>query len=125
MHINILRPAGWFIYICSLHIFASNVFSLDSQTVSYLTPGQIYREYSRTMGGQKDWRITDPNSKQPGAKEFLPNSILHIEIDDLDGAVRAEALFDRWGGHTGTIGQGYVGITGNKERFFIWINKVK
>ncbi len=113
MQINIIRPAGWFICICSLHILASNVFSLDSQTISYLTPGQIYREYSRTMGGQKDWRITDPNSKHPGAKEFLPNSILHIEIGDLDGAVRAEAIFDRWGGHTGTIGQ-KVRFNGNE-----------
>lgn len=90
----------YLLFFCSLYhviCFASSV--------PYPAEGSIYREYKQTMGGIKDWRVTDPESPQPGAKEFLPNSVLHISIDDLEGAIRAEALFDRWGGHTGTIGQ--------------------
>ena len=33
----------------------------------------------------------------------MPNSRLELQIDDLEHAVRAEALLDRWGGHRGTI----------------------
>lgn len=72
---------------------------------AYPAVGSVYREYKQTMGGKKDWRVTDPESPQAGAKEFLPNSVLHIKIGDLEDAIRAEALFDRWGGHTGTVGQ--------------------
>jgi len=66
-------------------------------------PGDIYREYSRTMGQtNQNWRVTDPNVKDKRAWQFLPNAVLHIKIDDLKGAIRAEALIDRWGAHPGT-----------------------
>lgn len=65
-------------------------------------PGDVYREYSTHNGGGGDWRVTDPKAKNPGAKKFLPNPVLSIRIDDPRDAIRAEALLDRWGGHTGT-----------------------
>jgi len=65
-------------------------------------PGDVYREYATNNGGGTDWRVTDPTVKDPRARAFLPNPVLRINIDDLKGAVRAEALLDRWGGHTGT-----------------------
>ncbi|MGH9837450.1 MAG: hypothetical protein ACREEM_01550 [Blastocatellia bacterium] len=65
-------------------------------------PGDVYREYVVVMGGGKDWRVNDPNTKHRVALPFLPNSVLRFSIDDLKGAVRAEALIDRWGGHVGT-----------------------
>lgn len=65
-------------------------------------PGDIYREFAVRMEGPKDWRVTDPDCTQPGAQEFLPNPVLKLTLIDLEGAVRAEALLDRWGGHPGT-----------------------
>ena len=73
-----------------------------TDSVPGFTPGQVYREYVLHNGGPKDWRVTDPNARHPGAHEFLPNPVLQLSIDDLDGALRAEALFDRWSGHAGT-----------------------
>lgn len=68
------------------------------------SPGDIYKEYSRTMGQtNKNWRVTGEEVKRPDAREFLPNDILQLEINDLQGAVKAEAIIDRWGGHTGTL----------------------
>jgi len=80
-------------------------------------PGDIYREYSRTMGQtNSNWRVTDPNCEVERARRHLPNARLAITIDDLKGAVRAEALIDRWGGHSGT--------SNKKLRFngFEWID---
>jgi hypothetical protein len=65
-------------------------------------PGEVYREYKRTMRGPSDWRVTDPATREIRAHKFLPNPVLPIVIDDLQYAVRAEILVDRWGGHPGT-----------------------
>ena len=40
-------------------------------------PGDVYKEFSRVMGGD-DWRVTDPNinlSVYPQAGAFLPNPV--------------------------------------------------
>ena len=80
------------------------------------SPGEVYKEYMQIISvGSNDWRVTDPNvnlSTYPAAAEFLPNPTLYIDIDDLDGATRAEALFDIWGGHIGTSGK-KVSFNGN------------
>ena len=70
-------------------------------------PGDIYREYTVTMHSGNDWRVTDPDAADfhEASLEFLPNPVLHFVIDDLEHAVRAEVLLDRWGGHTGTSGK--------------------
>ena len=65
-------------------------------------PGEVYREYKRTIRDGSQWRVTDPATRQTRAHRHLPNAILSITIDDLEHAVRAEALVDRWGGHAGT-----------------------
>ncbi|MEM6473722.1 MAG: hypothetical protein AAF802_29455, partial [Planctomycetota bacterium] len=68
-------------------------------------PGDLYREYSFHSGGDRDWRITDVEAvkKFERARNHLPNSVLPLRVDDLEHAVRAEAVLDRWGGHRGTI----------------------
>ncbi len=76
-----------------------------------MIPGSVYREYRVIMQGDA-WRVTDPDARHEGAKKFLPNSQLTLEVDDLEGAARAELLLDRWGGHPGTIGQ-QVRFNGN------------
>jgi hypothetical protein len=68
-------------------------------------PGEIYKEYSRTMMGYGDWRVTDPNATNPGAISRLPNAVLYLYNLDLAHAVRAEAVIDEWGGHAGTNGK--------------------
>ncbi len=66
-----------------------------------IRPGAVYREFALHNGGN-DWRVTDPDAGAAGAKKFLPNPVLPLRIDDLQGAVRAEAVLDRWGGHLKT-----------------------
>jgi hypothetical protein len=68
-------------------------------------PGDIYKEYVLDLKSGNNWRVTDPDALASGASEFLPNPFMKILINDLDGAVRAEALMDIWGGHTGTTGR--------------------
>ena len=68
-------------------------------------PGTVYREYALTMDGN-NWRVTDPNAVEhhDGAADFLPNPVLELDVERLEGATRAELLIDRWGGHVGTQG---------------------
>jgi len=68
-------------------------------------PGDVFREY----GWKGSWvnagnwqRVTDPHARHSGAKEFLPNPVNTVAIDDLEGAVRAEVYLEQWGGHAGT-----------------------
>lgn len=73
-------------------------------------PGDVYKEYTRAMppAGTDAWRVTDPNvnlTLYPQAAPFLPNPSIDIPVDDLSGAVRAEAVISMWGGHVGTTGK--------------------
>ena len=65
-------------------------------------PGDVYREYAVHNGGDRDWRVTDPDARAEGARRYLPNPVVTIAIDDLEHATRAEAVIDRWGGHIRT-----------------------
>lgn len=64
-------------------------------------PGDVYREFAVYNSGN-DWRVTDPDASAKGAHDFLPNPIVELEIGELDHAVRAEAIIERWGGHPRT-----------------------
>ncbi len=73
-------------------------------------PGDIYREYARVMlpTQGEEWRVTDPNinlDTYPQAAGFVPNPQIDLTVDDLDGAVRAEATMIIWGGHISTYGK--------------------
>jgi hypothetical protein len=70
-------------------------------------PGDIYKEYSRTMMEYFEWRVTDPNAQSPYIPDpsYLVNEVLSINIGDLQGAIRAEAVIDLWQGHAGTYGK--------------------
>jgi len=68
-------------------------------------PGDIYKEFVLNLISNNNWRVTDPDAGASGARAFLPNPVMTIQIDDLDGAIRAEALMDIWGGHAGTTGK--------------------
>jgi len=65
-------------------------------------PGDVYKEYVVNNFGNRAWRVTNPLASDAGAKEFLPNPILELNVPDLEGAVRAEVMLDRWGGHLHT-----------------------
>ncbi len=85
MHANVVHSMGavaWL--VLAMALTAGSAAALGPQ------PGDIYREYAVKLKVGDNWR------------EFLPNPVLSIEIDDLADAVRAEALIDRWGGHPGT-----------------------
>lgn len=84
-------------------------------------PGDIYREYTRVMRPTDGelWRVTDPNvntDQYPAAGAFLPNPEIPLTVDDLDGAIKAEATMIVWGGHISTYGK-KVRFNGNS-----WIN---
>jgi hypothetical protein len=101
-------------YVCALLIASAFTTGAYGQVVfTQPQPGDIYREYSRVMEtSTDDWRVTDPNASHPGAAAFIPNPVLAIDIDDLQGAVRAELLIAMWGGHIGTTGK-MVRFNGN------------
>jgi hypothetical protein len=75
-------------------------------------PGDVYREFAIHNDGNR-WRVTDPEATAAGAKEFLPNPILKIELTDLQHAIRVEALLDRWGGHLRTTSK-QIRFNGNR-----------
>lgn len=83
------------IAVAGLLLIASNANGRDPQ------PGETYREFAAHQSGN-NWRVTSPNATEPRARRFLPNPEIHLQISTLEGAVRAEALLDRWSGHTGT-----------------------
>jgi len=64
--------------------------------------GDVYKEYILHNSGDRAWRVTSPEARDSGAQKFLPNPIWELEIDDLEGAIRAEVMLDRWGGHLDT-----------------------
>ena len=64
-------------------------------------PGEVYREFAAHQGGN-DWRVTNPLAASESARQRLPNPVLHVAIDRIEGAVRAEAVLDHWGGHINT-----------------------
>lgn len=66
-----------------------------------LQPGDVYREFAAHQAGD-DWRVTNPSVEEPRARKHLPNPVLKLSINTLEGATRAEALLDRWGGHVST-----------------------
>ncbi|MCC6397799.1 MAG: hypothetical protein IT282_12335, partial [Bacteroidetes bacterium] len=73
-------------------------------------PGEVYREYTRIMNPNDGnlWRVTDPNintTLYPEAAAFLPNPTISIPVNDLQGAIRAEATMSMWGGHISTHGR--------------------
>lgn len=88
-----------FILISCLTLTLNPLFGLGPK------PGDVYREYIANMAVKDNWRVTDPNPGHPRKAEYLPNAVLNLDISDLDGAIRAEAVIDRWGGHPGTSGK--------------------
>ena len=68
-------------------------------------PGEVYKENSRIMAKFAQYRVIDPNTPRADAQALLPNPVLSLTVDDLQGAVRAEAVIDFWGGHVGTTGK--------------------
>lgn len=64
-------------------------------------PGDVYREFAAHQGGN-DWRVTNPKAAAERAQKHLPNPVLRVTLGPLEGAVRAEAMLDRWGGHVQT-----------------------
>jgi len=68
-------------------------------------PGDIFKDFSVSLTADNKWRVTDPNASNSGAAEFLPNPVIQININDLDKAIKAEAIIEVWGGHAGTSGK--------------------
>lgn len=88
-----------------LMLFASIAVQSSAPAQRRPQPGDLYREFARHNGGDRDWRVTDKDAviKFERARAHLPNPRLELHLDDLEHAIRAEALLDRWGGHRGTI----------------------
>lgn len=85
-----------------------------SQHFRHPQPGDIYKEYSRTMMEYYEWRVTDPNASSIWIPDpsYLSNTVLPITISDLSGATRAELVIDLWQGHAGTTGKKFR-VNGN------------
>ena len=81
-------------------------------------PGSIYKEFTRIMStNSNQWRVTDPSATNPGSpgnapSTYLPNDVMPLTVNDLTGAIRAEAIMDVWGGHVGTVGKQLI-VNGN------------
>ena len=105
------RFVQWGALLLMLIVLPSAAFS---QFLLSPQPGDVYKEFSRVMGGD-DWRVTDPNidlGVYPQAAPYLPNPTLYLSVDDLAGATRAEAVINIWGGHVGTYAK-KISFNGN------------
>lgn len=74
-------------------------------SVNTFSPGAVFREYKWNgpwVNAGKWQRVTNPIAESKGAKEFLPNPVNSIVIDDLDKAVRAEVYIENLQCHAGT-----------------------
>jgi len=88
-----------FLLVVVLSTFLSNA---CAEGVAGPNPGDVFREHVWRPEGK--WqRVTGPETTEPRAREFLPNSVNRIEIEDLDGAVRAEIQVEMLLCHAGTI----------------------
>lgn len=70
-------------------------------------PGSVYKEFVKVLNGETEFVVVDPNIDQtryPQAGPVPPPQI-PITIDDLTGAVRAEAVISFWLGHVSTVGK--------------------
>ena len=82
-----------------------------SDTLKAVTPGLVYKEFSRIIPKTNNlWRVTDPDATYVGdpansPSTFLPNPVLSLSVSDLQGAIKAVAVIDVWGGHVGTTGK--------------------
>jgi hypothetical protein len=75
---------------------------LEVIAVAAPKPGDVFREYTWRPEGK--WqRVTGPDTTEPRAREFLPNAINEVVIDDLHKAVRVEAYVEMLLCHAGTI----------------------
>lgn len=76
--------------------------AFGSVAVAAPKPGDVFREYTWRPEGK--WqRVTGPDTAEPRAREFLPNAINEVVIDDLGQAVRVEAYVEMLLCHAGTI----------------------
>ena len=99
-----LLTLGGLIVVAGSHLSSGDEVMVTGRPTPGPRPGDVYKEFSRHNGGDVNWRVTDDRAVDefPAAADHLPNPTLPIEIDDLEHAVRAEVLVDRWGGHRGT-----------------------
>ncbi len=88
--------------ILEMCLFLGAAVAAQPEAHTALRPGSVYREYALHNGGDRDWRITNPQAADSGARKYLPNPVWRLSIDSLAGAVRAEVMLDRWSGHLGT-----------------------
>ncbi len=92
---------------CSKEIEIKNT---DTNLVTEQNAGsRFYKTFVVEMKEGNSWRVTDPNTTYSGNSaeqpyKYLPNPVLEIPDVVLKNAVKAEAIIDRWGGHTGTVG---------------------
>lgn len=83
---------------------------IEPDTIPLFRSGShFYKEFLAEMKETDIWRVTDPNAtysgnSSEGPSKYLPNPKLEIPDVVVTNAVRAEAIIDRWGGHTGTSG---------------------
>ncbi|MEM7164110.1 MAG: LamG-like jellyroll fold domain-containing protein [Planctomycetota bacterium] len=99
--------AAVFLFVCLQALPAHGQYLRSPQ------PGDVYKEFTQTMRAVNSWRVTDPDapfvSNDPTSTNipsaYLPNPLLSLNVNDLNGAVRAEAVIDLWGGHVGTTGK--------------------
>ncbi|QEG36286.1 hypothetical protein [Bythopirellula goksoeyrii] len=67
-------------------------------------PGEVYKEYKAVTGAWPKWAVIDPSLGHKTKEQYLSktNKPSFIELGNLDQAMRAEVLVDRWGGHVCT-----------------------
>ena len=100
------RRANWLVFTLLLTLSRGTI--LGQVQFKSPQPGDIYREYIRSMNGSSEYTVPDPNLdlvRFPQAAPTVPAPPIGIFIGDLDGAIRAEMVITYCGGHVSTIGQ--------------------
>ncbi len=103
--VSTMATASWVLIGIAQASVALADMGSGSPPVTGFAPGAVFREYhwNGPWVNAIVWqRVTDPGATYPGAKEFLPNPVNSVEINDIDGAVYAEVCIELLQCHAGT-----------------------
>jgi hypothetical protein len=102
-----MQMRKWNVMLVLLSVLMITASAIGQVRFTQPPPGSVYKEFVKILNGESEFVVVDPNidlGRYPQAGPVPPPQI-PITIDDLSGAVRAEAVVCFWLGHVSTYGK--------------------